>query len=106
MDLLSLKLEYETIETLDDSFVPDPIGYFILHKTNMGIRCEHYNLDDMPDKVLTVGDAVPLDCQAEAIRKRIIELYPSIDMAHYGYLCQELGRLQASIDYELPYTQV
>lgn len=105
MNLALLDVQFATVTRLDDGFTPDPIGYFIVHATKRGLRLEHYTPDDMPALVLTTGAAIPIDAQAEALRKDVLARFPAIRPDHFGYLCQELGKAQMAIEWELPYAQ-
>jgi len=104
-DLAVLDVAFEKVNMLDDGFVPDPIGYFVVHATKKGLRLEHYTPEDCPTLVLTTGSAIAIDAQAEALRKAVLDRFPRIRPDHFGYLCQELGKAQAAIEWELPYMQ-
>lgn len=103
-DLQAIQLEREVVG-LDDSFVEDAIGYFVIHSRKGNLRAEHYTSDNMPTRVITCSQDVPLDKQAESLRKAILRLFPRIDASHYGYVCQELGKAQMAATEELEYIQ-
>ena len=103
-DLQMIDLKREVVD-LDDSFTEDTIGYFVIHSRKGSIRAEHYTSDNMPTRVITCSQSVPLDKQAESLRKAILRLFPRIDPGHFGYICQELGKAQVCAQEELNYTQ-
>lgn len=73
---------------VDDSFTPDPLGYFIVRALKDGrIRAEHYTTDD---KVTTII----IGACAEDVRKSILAEFPSIEISHYGYTCGELVKAE------------
>lgn len=103
-DLQAIDLKREVVD-LDDSFVEDGIGYFVIHSRKGSLRMEHYTSDNMPTRILTCSENVPLEKQAESLRKAILRLFPRIDVGHYGYMCQELGKAQVCAQEELEYSQ-
>ena len=104
MDLTQVQVQFQTCK-LDDSWSPDPIGYFIIHATRRGLRAEHYTPSDYPTTVFSCAMDVPINRQAETVRKAILAAFPDIETGHYGYLCQELARAQCAIEMEFEYTQ-
>ena len=104
MDLTQLQVQFHTCQ-VDDSWAPDPIGYFIIHATRRGLRAEHYTPSDYPTTVFSCALDVPLARHAETLRKAILGAFPDIETGHYGYLCQELARAQCSLEFEFDYTQ-
>jgi len=105
MNLAMLDVKFEQLNSCDDSFSPDPIGYFIVRATKKGLRLEHYTNDDYPAAVFTVGGNIAIDKQAETLRKYVLANYPRIEIGHYGYLCGELAKAECSLIWEHDYTQ-
>ena len=104
MDLAKLDIRFEQV-SLDDSWSEDAIGYFVIHTKKGQLRAEHYTPENYPTRVITCTPDVPIDKQAESLRKAILRFFPSVDLAHFGYICQELGRAQMCALEELEYTQ-
>ena len=103
-DLQMIDLKREVVD-LDDSWAEDQIGYFVIHSRKGSLRVEHYTADNMPTRVITYSQNVPLEKQAESLRKAILRLFPRIDASHFGYICQELGKAQLCASEEIEYKQ-
>jgi len=104
MDLTQLQVQFHTCQE-SSTWQPDPIGYFIVRATRHGVRAEHYTPDDYPTAVFSCAMDIPIGQQAETLRKAILSHFPTIELSHYGYLCQELARAQCAIEMEFEYTQ-
>lgn len=104
MELEKLDVRFEQVG-LDDSWQEDQIGYFVIHSRKGQVRAEHYSSDNYPTRVLTCSQDVPIEKQEESLRKAILRLFPKIDLGHYGYVCQELGKAQMCAQEELEYIQ-
>jgi hypothetical protein len=94
--LTSLAVDYVEAPH-DESWSEDSMGYFVIRATKKGLRVEHYK-DGLPDAVIT-GDL-------EDIRKYILRRWPEIQVDHYGYVCQELGRASEDLQAEMDYVQL
>lgn len=103
-DLQAIDLKREIVG-LDDSWSEDEIGYFVIHSRKGSLRVEHYTPDNYPTRVLTCSQDVPIEKQAESLRKAILRIFPKIEPGHFGYICQELGRAQMCALEELEYIQ-